>query len=105
MQRKAVIRPATITVLILLIPLILTLINPTAHLTGGSGGGWDWMPGDFVVMGALLFCAGLLYEFLASKVATTSKRVALGVVILIGVVAIWVELAVDAVSRAIQFFI
>jgi hypothetical protein len=101
MQRKAIIRPAVITGLVLLVPLVLTLLNPSAHIHGGTGGGWDWAPGDFLVMGVLLFGAGLIYEFLASYARTAGQKAVIAVMVVGAVLVIWTELAVDAVSRAI----
>jgi hypothetical protein len=68
-----------------------------------AGDGWHWGPGDFVVMGALLFGAGVAYEFLASNVDRKAYRVALGATIALSVLAIWFELAVDGVSKTLKW--
>src|SRR3546814_17913812 len=43
-----------------------------------EGDGWHWRPGGFVVVGALLFGAGFVYEFLASKMNSRALKLALG---------------------------
>lgn len=98
-QNKNISRIALIVGLILLIPLVLTIRDG-----GVEGVGWNWKPGDFIVMGALLFGTGLLLDFAAKKFTNPVHRV----IVCIGIVAvfilIWVELAVDAVSKALGFF-
>jgi hypothetical protein len=54
----------------------------------------DWKIGDFIVVGILLFTAGLAYELLAKKFSTTAYRVAIGIAIGILFLLIWAELAV-----------
>ena len=88
---------------VLLIPLALTLVNPNASIYGGPGGGFDWMPGDFVIMGVLLFAAGLAISFAVRKLADPAAKIAAVVAILAALFAIWVELAVDGVSQLIRF--
>lgn len=87
---------------ILLIPLVLTLLNPRAEIHGGAGGGWDWMPGDLLVMGALLITAGLAIDFAIRKLTNPAFRALAVSTIILALLAIWVELAVDGVSQALQ---
>ena len=54
-------------------------------------------------MGALIFGAGLTYEFVSCKLGSKGHRVALGVIILGAVLAIWSELAVDGVSQLVSY--
>ena len=56
---------------------------------------------DFVVMGVLLFGSGLSYKFIARKLGSKTHKVALGVIILGVVLAIWSELAVGAISQVV----
>jgi hypothetical protein len=100
-QNKNLLRIALVVGLILLIPLVLTLLNPNASLYGGPGGGWDWAPGDFLVMGALLFATGLALDFAVKKLGNPVLRVVACFAIVFALLLIWAELAVDAVSRAI----
>jgi hypothetical protein len=95
MRHKYLIRPAIWTAGILLIPFVMTILDRDKP----EGDGWRWGPGDFVFMGALLFGAGITYEFLASKTNRKAHRIIIGVVIALSVLAIWIELAVDGVSR------
>ncbi len=94
-----------VTILILLVPLTLTLINPNASIYGGEGGGWDWMPGDFIVMGALLLITGLAINFVIKKFNKMPYMVILVAAIVIVFLLVWIELAVDAVSMALDYLL
>ena len=89
------VRPAVATGLVLLVPLVMTILD--RHKADGEG--WRWSPGDFLVMGGLLFAAGLAYEWASGRLADRTSRVVLGVAIACIVFVIWVELAVDGVSQ------
>lgn len=78
------------TVLLLLIPMVLQLTIGT----GVDGQGFNWKPGDFVVMGILIFGTGLVYELVASKVKSAKHRAILAIVFLAIFLLIWAELAV-----------
>lgn len=100
-ERKEFARAGLVTGGLLLAPLALTLANENAHVRGGSGGGWDWGPLDFVVMGGLLMIAALAVQWALRRVRKPAYRiVAVGAIVLVFVL-VWVELAVDAVSRAL----
>jgi hypothetical protein len=88
---------------LLLLPLTLTLFNSNASIYGGPGGGWDWMPGDFAVMGTLLFITALAADFAIRNIENPIYRVATVVGILMALFLIWIELAVDAVSQLVTF--
>ncbi|NMC51595.1 hypothetical protein GYA54_02610 [Candidatus Kuenenbacteria bacterium] len=66
-KNKRIIYFAIGTGLILLIPLVLTLINPNATINGGQGGGWDWSLGDFIMVGVFLFGSGIAYELISRR--------------------------------------
>lgn len=101
--RNRSLRRATIgSCAILLVPLILTLSNPHARIHGGNGGGWDWMPASFVVMGAMLFTTALALDFAIRKVSSPVFRSAACVFVVIALLAVWGELSVDAVSQTIR---
>jgi hypothetical protein len=85
------------TGLLLIIPLVLTLLNPTSSINGGVGGGWDWEAGDFVVMSILLFGMGSIYVFTARKVSK-KRRLVVGLVVLAALLFIWAHLAVGIVD-------
>lgn len=90
MQTKNIIRPAVGTVLILLIPLALQLTIGT----GVDGQGFNWKPGDFLVMGILLFGTGLALEFAAKTLTNPTYRLAAIIAIVLALLLIWAELAV-----------
>ena len=104
MQNKNIVRIAIIVGLILLIPLVLTLLNPNARIYGGGGGGWDWAPGGFIVMGVLLFGTGFALDFAVRKLINPIYRVFAVIAIVVALLLIWVELAVDGVSQAVKLF-
>jgi hypothetical protein len=98
-------RAALASLALLMVPLVLTLANPASRLRGGDGGGFDWMPGSFVVMGALLFALALgvqvalrLFERPAARLGAVAAMLGLAL-------AIWAELAVDAVSKGLALVI
>lgn len=101
-QNKNIVRIALVTGLVLLIPLVLTLLNPNAHINGGAGGGADWGPVDFITMGILLFGTGLALDFAVRKLTSPVYRMIACAAIVSALLLIWVELAVDGVSQAIQ---
>jgi len=85
---KSIMRAAIGTGLILLIPLTLQLIIGT----GVDGQGWNWKPGDFLVIGMLLFVCGLAIET-AKKPKPTYRLFAIAAIIG-GFLLIYAELAV-----------
>ena len=74
--------PALITVLILLIPLMGN------HFIDG----WNWRPGGFVVLGALLFGLGFTYELVTRKRDTIAYRAAVGIAFAAALFLTWGEL-------------
>ena len=94
---------AAASLALLIFPLFLTLTNPTSRLRGGEGGGFDWMPASFLVMGLLLFLVAIAIQVAAIHIARPAARgaVIIAIVGLFGL--IWAELAVDAVSQAVAF--
>lgn len=98
-MKSLAIRPFAGTCLLLLIPLAMSLADRNLP----AGDGWHWNFADFLVMGALLFSAGISYEFLARKLDNPKRRLALGIAIFCVVLAIWVELAVGAISQLAHF--
>ncbi len=92
MQKKNITRILTIVVLILLIPAFGNMFVD----------GWNWGVFDFITMGALLFVTGLAIDFAARKITNRTYRVFAIIVIVLGLIALWTELAVDAVSTAIK---
>lgn len=92
-------RIAIIVCGLLLIPLILTFRD------SGSGGGWNWGPLDFVIMGALFFLTGVALDYVRQKVRTPLGKLLAMAGILLTLLLIWVELAVDGVTQAITWLI
>ncbi len=88
-MKKSVRRVAGVVGIILLIPIGGNLFVE----------GWNWGVLDFVVMGALLFVTGLALDFVLRKVQNPVYRVLGCFLIVLALLAVWAELAVDAVSR------
>lgn len=89
---------ALATAAILVIPLVLTLLNPTAHMNGGEGGGFDWTPFDFVFMGALIFGTGLTYILVTRRADKIAYRAAVGIALGACFLLIWVNGAVGIIG-------
>src|SRR3989344_2050402 len=85
---------------LLLIPLILTIRDG-----GVEGVGWNWTASDFVLMGGLLFVAGLAIEFMLGHMKRPVHRVLAVGLIVLTFLAVWAELAVGAVSQLLAFII
>jgi len=54
----------------------------------------NWKPGDFVIMGILLFGTGLLCELVMRRVKNTKNRIVICAAVLLVFFLIWAELAV-----------
>lgn len=81
------------TALMLAVPLAMMVFNVD---------GWNWSPGDFLIMGALLLSTGFAIDFALHKIHSPAYR-ALAVAAIVAVLLlIWAELAVDAVSKFIR---
>ena len=93
---KSLVRIAVVVGVLLLIPLILTIRDG-----GVEGVGWNWTLGDFVAMGSLLFIAGLAIDFALRRFTTPAYRAVAIIIIVFVFLAVWAELAVDAVSKLI----
>jgi hypothetical protein len=85
---KKIIRVAIIVSLILLIPLCGNLYVR----------GWQWSPFDFVAAFVVLFGAGIMFEWVASKGVTSAYRVAVGVACATGLVLLWINMAVGLIG-------
>ena len=95
MQGMRIKRVAIVMGAILLIPLVLTLLNPNSHVRGGQGGGWDWNLIGIIPIGLFLFVIGLLIDFVIRKVRNPIWRV-LGVCVIVGaVLLLWAQIVSD----------
>lgn len=94
LKTKNIIWVAVGTALILLIPLALQLTIGT----GVDGQGFNWKLGDFVVIGVLLFGAGLAIDFAVRKITKPVHRMVAVAVIVLVLLAIWGHLAVGIVD-------
>lgn len=88
-SRSYVMRPIIATVLVLLIPLVAMQFSQEVQ----------WELADFVIIGMLLFSAGLAYELIAIRLRNSSQRVIIGTVILLGAFYVWAELAVGVFTN------
>lgn len=98
-SRRTLLRSVGIACLLLCIPITLTLADPTSHLRGGSGGGWDWTLPDFIIMGGLIFSAALAGQIMLRHSRNIILRITLMGAIALVFLAVWSELAVSAVSK------
>ncbi len=96
-MKALAIRPAIGTGLLLLVPLVMSALD--RHKPAGEG--WHWGLLDYVVMGVLLFGAGLAYEYFAARLGNRRHRAILGAALLCAVLGVWVELAVGGISQLV----
>lgn len=88
--------PALITALLLVIPLLGN------HFVDG----WNWPPGAFVVLGALIFGIGLTYEVVTRNRDAIAYRAAVGIAFAAGFILVWgsfVQMA-DVTPAAAMYF-
>jgi hypothetical protein len=98
LTKKNIIRIAVVAGLILLIPLTGTLLRTIYGI-----GGWNWSPGGFVVMGALLFGTGCALVLAAKNIANPVWRVIACAVIVLALPGVWTEIVGDRVSQSVYF--
>lgn len=84
-MQKYFIRTLLITAFILLIPLVAMQFSDEVA--------WDLA--DFIIMGTLLISTGFVYGLIASRLASATHRVILGVIFAAVVLLIWVEVAMS----------
>ncbi len=82
--KNIIIRVALVTGFILLIPLVGMQFSDEV----------EWSLPDFVIIGALVFSAGTVYELLAKKVVSSKQRIIIGLVLLAVLMLVWAEIAV-----------
>jgi hypothetical protein len=83
------VRLALGTVLLLMIPFVLTLTG-----SGVEGDGWFWTPRDFVFAFVMIFGTGLAIDYAIKRFKTPLHRVISVGGIFLAFLLIWVELAV-----------
>jgi hypothetical protein len=88
MPNKNIIRLAIVTVCILMIPLIA--MQFTDEVT--------WSVFDFIIMGGLIFGAGLAYELIAKRSGAIAYRVAVGMALGGMFLLIWLNMAVGIIG-------
>lgn len=89
MRHKNIIRLALVTALILMVPLVAMQFTEEVS--------WDLF--DFVLIGAVLFGVGLVYELIAKKSEKTVYRVAFGFGITGAFLLFWVNGAVGIIGN------
>ena len=87
-SRRRIAAWAVVTGLILMIPLVAMQFTDEVA----------WTLFDFVVMGALLFGAGLTYELVARKGSSIAYRAAVGIACAAGLLLVWVNGAVGIIG-------
>ena len=88
--------PALITALLLVIPLLGN------HFVDG----WNWPPGAFIVLGALIFGIGFTYEVVTRNRDAIAYRAAVGMAFAAGFLLVWgnfVQMA-DVTPAAAMYF-
>lgn len=58
----------------------------------------DWKPGDFLMMGILLYSAGLCCEVVLRRFRKRNQRLLISVAILLVFFLVWAELAVGVLG-------
>lgn len=88
MQSRIVLRPA----------LAVVFVSLVAIFGNQFVSGWNWSPSDFLVMGVLIFGAGLLAEIANMKIKNKNYKIAAIAAVLVVLLITWVHLAVGIVD-------
>ena len=83
-ENKRLIIVVLVLVILLLIPLIAMQFTDEVN----------WTPLDFVFAGVLLLATGLIFDLVMRKVKNIKYRIVILIILLLGLVLIWAELAV-----------
>jgi hypothetical protein len=83
-------RVAIATAVILMVPLVAMQFTDEVA----------WGPGDFIVMGAVLFGTGLSYELVAGKSGNIAYRAAVGLGLAAAFLLVWLNLAVGVIGSS-----
>ena len=86
--RRKMLYVALVTASILLVPLFAMQFTDEVN--------WDLL--DFIVMGILLFGAGLTYVLISRNSQTIAYRTAVGIAVAAGLLLIWMNLAVGIIG-------
>lgn len=86
---KSIIRVAIITLCLLAIPFVGTL----------TVDGWNWGPGDFAVIGAIIFVIGMLIEIAKKRAPNKAYFAAATVALLATFFLFWVNGAVGIIGE------
>ena len=88
-----------ITAAVLAVPALLMAFNVGIRDPGNGTDGVNWGPIDFALMGVLILCAGLLFEYASSRLAgNVAHRAAVGIAVAAGLFLIWANLAVGMIG-------
>ncbi|HEX8226679.1 MAG TPA: hypothetical protein VF572_02310 [Candidatus Saccharimonadales bacterium] len=90
MKNTYLLRIAAITAGVLSIPLIAMLFSDEV----------DWNLFDFIVIGAMVSGAGLVYELGVKRIRTPRARLIAGIAVVVGLMLIWAHLAVGIIDNA-----
>lgn len=96
---RLMLRPAIMTAALLLIPYFImkfNLVLPDPNRPEDQG--FNWTLGDFVFMGALVFTAGFVFEFIASRSRDLLYRAGVALATLTAFLLVWVNLAVGFIG-------
>lgn len=89
MKPKNFLRPALITLSILLIPFIAMRFTSEV----------EWTAFDFIAMGILLFTSGITYEFFASRTGSLAFKAATALAVGTCLLLTWMNLAVGIIGN------
>lgn len=90
MNKKSLMLISTVSLTLLLIPLIAMQFTSEV----------DWGLFDFIIAGILIFGVGVLFSYITRKVVSTKYRVLFIIFVLILFILIWTELGVGIFSTS-----
>lgn len=88
MKKVNIIRSIFVAELVLLVPFVAMFYTEEV----------DWKLPDFIVVGILLAGVGFAYQLIVTGLKDNTNQVALGIVIGVAMILVWLELAVGIIG-------
>lgn len=94
MQNRVFLRIALATIIILLVPFLLMKFQIPIYDPGSGYEVTNWDAADFIIIGFLIFITSSVFVLAARKIQKKSHRILLAIVLSLGFLWLWAELAV-----------
>ena len=97
--QSKVVKWMLITAAVLAVPALAMAFQLAVPDPGSGTDGVNWGPGDFLAAAVMILGAGLLYEWAATRVGTTTHRIAVVIMAGAALLLVWINLAVGIIGE------